>query len=202
MLEPSLLVQVPIAEPVTKFGGQPVWLASPTWPLTDVGTPITFVAQFRLPWRDEALAYLFLDLAGFGMSEDGSAASFVQPESPPTVPYEARTTGPTYPRERSSDPSWFRVDVSRELIESVPDLTPGFDPEDWDAEPLGRDDDRDRNKLGGTPRWLQGDEHPGDGHRFVFQFSAGQIGYELGDAAECYGFVDPDGQGIFTWQCH
>jgi hypothetical protein len=162
MLEPSLLVQVPIAEPVTKFGGQPVWLASPTWPLTDVGTPITFVAQFRLPWRDEALAYLFLDLAGLGMSEDGSAASFVQPES----------------------------------------LTPGFDPEDWDAEPLGRDDDRDRNKLGGTPRWLQGDEHPGDGHRFVFQFSAGPIGYELGDAAECYGFVDLDGQGIFTWQCH
>lgn len=194
----------PVTGPVTKFGGQPVWLTAPTWPLTAAGTPMTFFAQFRLPWRDEALAYLFLDLggAGMGMSEGGGASLFVQPGVAPQVPHAARVTGPTYPHEGRLDLSRFHLVSKRERIESVPDLVPGLDPEDWDDGEHDSSDNRVWNKLGGMPRWLQGPEHPGPDHRFLFQFSASHIGYELADGAECYGFVTADGRGVFLWQCH
>lgn len=72
---------------------------------------------------------------------------------------------------------------------------------DYSLPPL--DEERYWNKLGGTPQWLQGEDWPpGDGWRFAFQFSAGRAGQELGDAAECYGFVNDDGRGAFLWQCH
>lgn len=193
----------PVIGPVTRFGGQPTWLTAPTWPLTLVGTPMTFFAQFRLPWRDDAMAYLFLDLGSMGMSHDGGAALIVQPGLPPVVPHDQRPSGPTYPHEGTTDFSRFRPDGRREQFVSVPDLVPGFDPEDWEAEPHEHaDDEAAWNKVGGAPCWLQGPEHPGPSYRFLFQFSAGRVGYELGDAAECYGFVDPDGRGVFTWQCH
>ena len=59
-------VTAPITEPVTKFGGQPVWLDEPRWPLSRMyGTPMQFICQIaldpaifgELPTR---MAYLFL----------------------------------------------------------------------------------------------------------------------------------------------
>ena len=71
---------------------------------------------------------------------------------------------------------------------------------------MGDDDPEDDgawDKVGGTPRWLQGDETPdGDGWRFWFQYTAARIGCELADGAECYGFIDPDGRGTFIVQSH
>ena len=49
-------------------------------------------------------------------------------------------------------------------IESLAVLEAGFDLDDWaildDASERTRDDERDWNKIGGNPRWLQGDETP------------------------------------------
>jgi hypothetical protein len=81
------------------------------------------------------------------------------------------------------------------------------DPVSWDEldETAGAlpDDDRDWNKIGGAPRWLQGrQEPPGVGWHFAFQFVAGFVGEELADGAVCYGFTNDDGSGAFLWQCH
>ncbi|MFI9594544.1 hypothetical protein [Nonomuraea sp. NPDC052265] len=51
----------PVLEPVTKLGGQPVWVDEPQWPLsTELGTPMMFLGQFRLPGEGIRMAYLFM----------------------------------------------------------------------------------------------------------------------------------------------
>lgn len=42
-------VTSPIMEPVTKFGGQPVWIGEPQWPVSrQYGTPMQFICQIAL----------------------------------------------------------------------------------------------------------------------------------------------------------
>jgi hypothetical protein len=59
-------VTAPITAPVTKFGGQPVWLEAPQWPLSRLcATPMEFIAQIALPPDlfpavRARLAYLFM----------------------------------------------------------------------------------------------------------------------------------------------
>ncbi len=55
-----------ILNPITKFGGQPVWIADPRWPLgLETGEQMMFLGQIYLnqelfPESDRAIAYLFL----------------------------------------------------------------------------------------------------------------------------------------------
>lgn len=92
----------PITTPDTKLGGQPVWLAEPTWPLDrESGEPMRFIGQFRIPGQTVRLAYLFIT------DEDGDAttaepfggrnALLVQPGGLPPEGIEviAAATGPT-----------------------------------------------------------------------------------------------------------
>lgn len=53
-------------EPITKFGGQPVWIAGPCWPLgfLETGEQMMLIGQIYLnqelfPESDRAIAYLF-----------------------------------------------------------------------------------------------------------------------------------------------
>ena len=40
---------LPITDPVTKFGGQPVWIDEPAWPLSrETGNPMRFIGQLEL----------------------------------------------------------------------------------------------------------------------------------------------------------
>ncbi|MFD6827066.1 hypothetical protein ACFWC5_43240 [Streptomyces sp. NPDC060085] len=74
----------PVREPVTKFGGQPVWLDDPAWPVhPQSGVPLVFIGQFRVPGDEVRLAYLFLHeedmVMGGDTPEDGEAVVLVQP---------------------------------------------------------------------------------------------------------------------------
>jgi uncharacterized protein (TIGR02996 family) len=42
-------VRQPVTEPVTKFGGQPVWVAGAAWPITRRREPMQFVCQVAVP---------------------------------------------------------------------------------------------------------------------------------------------------------
>jgi hypothetical protein len=193
--------ETPVREPVSKFGGQPVWLDAPTWPLGADGDPAAFWAQFTLPGRPD-LAYLFLDpSAEFG--EEGIL--FVQPGIA-QASHASRAIGPTA-TSQLSETGRFDGTLLFPRIESRVLLEEGRDYPDWDlwnADPANeRDDDRDWNKIGGVPRWLQSDETPdGLGWQFLFQFTAAAVGRELGDGAEVYGFVHDDGRGRFIVQSH
>ncbi|MFR9730209.1 hypothetical protein ACL03H_13340 [Saccharopolyspora sp. MS10] len=179
----------PILEPVTKFGGQPVWLRAPAWPLSEsLGRPMRFLGQIRLPGEQVRLAYLFLtedypeddqDVVDTFEPDGGENAFFAQPGEPAEFYQVASIAkGPTFGPDH-------RVE-----------LTP-FDGE------VNVDDFATR--LFGSPQWLQGDEAPGAPFRFIGQFdSATDFPFEVnfGDAGVGYAFLDEEtGQGRFLWQC-
>ena len=133
------------------------------------------------------------------------AKVIVQP-GPVPVPFLATATGPTFWSEMEGPERYLGRRIARQ-VESRVVLEPGFDFDDWailDDDPeRGRDDERDWNKIGGNPRWLQSDEMPDEpGWRFLFQFTAGKVGRELADGAEVYGLIHDDGRGRFIVHSH
>jgi hypothetical protein len=71
-------VTSPITTPVTKFGGQPVWVAEPQWPLSrQTGNPMRFICQIALdrvlfPGTEAQMAYLFMTEEEDGEFVDGT----------------------------------------------------------------------------------------------------------------------------------
>ncbi len=67
-------VNTPITRPITKFGGQPVWLEEPRWPLSAYhGKSIPFMCQIKLEpdlfgTIDATMAYVFKDPDGDDMA--------------------------------------------------------------------------------------------------------------------------------------
>ncbi|MFC7745510.1 hypothetical protein ACFQXA_38240 [Nocardiopsis composta] len=101
----------PIAEPVTKVGGQPVWLEEPVWPLAaKTGDPMRFIGQFRLPGERVRLGYLFMTeesrfVDTTYQADGGENAFIVQPGGRLAPFYEVTeaATGPTHgPDHRAS----------------------------------------------------------------------------------------------------
>jgi hypothetical protein len=186
-----------------KWGGQPDWLEEPAWPVGGDGLPMLFYGQLPLDDQPGRMAYVFVAL-----DEDAETweplgtgnALVVQPGPPPSVRTEPRATGPARYALAEDLPAFHPPAIMRPYERWI-DLAGGADPERWelpDAAPGARIGLRveDRDKLGGTPLFLQGEQWPpGDGWRFAFQFNAARAGHELADGAECYGFVREDGAG-------
>lgn len=190
---------------VTRMGDQPTWRDSPAWPLhPDTGTPMPFLLQVAVPaaicgdgtW----MAYVFLEPPLLDRShwDPPFGAVIVQPGQPWPAGTADSASGPT---------TWWEEHVldglrpERHLSsrQRTVELRARFDTTE------DRDDDNDAawNKLGGEPRFLQGDEWPpGSDWRFLLQLTAGLHGFEMGDGAECYVFIHPDGRGWFTFQSH
>lgn len=67
----------PITEPITKFGGQPVWLNTPQWPMSpEDDEPMLFMAQIALdpelfPGGEGIMAYIFFDENGNFVLDEG-----------------------------------------------------------------------------------------------------------------------------------
>ncbi|GAA2776158.1 hypothetical protein [Saccharopolyspora taberi] len=171
----------PITEPVTKFGGQPVWLEEPTWPLSaETGRPMRFVGQIRLPGDEPRLAYLFITdeedfVDGTHEPAGGENALFAQPGEPADFYQLARIRrGPMFGPDHQ--------------VETEPH-----------SGEFG-------SALWGEPEWLQGEEEPdepGD-WRFVLQLDSSDAPFELnfGDLGIGYAYLDEKtGQGRFLWQC-
>jgi hypothetical protein len=195
---------MPIDRPITKFGGQPVWIGRPTWPLGSDGEPMTFMAQFSVPGVD-GMAYLFIDPSEeeWASPYDGSAL-LMQPGPGPDR-HVVQATGPTY-ASGFTELDRYVPRLRSRRTEYVPTLEEGREPPDWadvDAHlEDDRDDDRDWNKIGGSPRYLQGGPPDPGGLRFLFQFTASQVGHEMGDAAQCYGLIDEKRRGYFLIESH
>jgi hypothetical protein len=180
----------PIQQPITKFGGQPVWLEAPLWPLSaSTGRPMRFLGQVRLPGDQIRLGYLFLTeefaedgfVDGTWDPQGGENAFFAQPGQPADF-YQVASirSGPT-----------FGPDHHVELSPHEPE--PG-------AEDLC-------SRLWGAPEWLQNEQPPDEpgAWRFVLQLdSADDLPFpiDFGDAGIGYAFIDENtGEGRFLWQC-
>jgi len=204
----------PIDTAVTKFGGQPVWLHTPTWPLSrSTGAPMMFVAQVAL---DPALfgdipgrrAYLFMTAWADGTYDFnlGENAVIVQPTSVlADVETRLQARGPTLFRFSPSRPGEWGERIACEYSAL---LAPGVDsdtlPEygEWLKED-STTEEQAHNKVGGAPGFLQAAETPGSGWRLLLQLDSTTLPFELnfGDGGIGYAFLSPDGvRGKFMWQ--
>ena len=196
-------VDEPIVEPVSKFGGQPVWIGDPTWPLSVDGAPTTFMAQFTIPGR-EGLAYLFLDAAAVETDEDW-AKVIVQP-GPVPVPFLARRPG------RRSGPRWMARNATWDVGAR------GRSSRGWCSRPVststtGRSSTTTLNAAATTSatgtrsagtlagcRATRCPTNPGGGSSFSSRLA--KVGHELADGAEVYGLIHDDGRGRFIVHSH
>lgn len=137
----------PILEAVTKFGGQPVWLDTPRWPLSrSYGTPMQFICQIELypelfGCLDARMAYIFLAADGSAgpppktfLPDAGENAVVLQPASPGCE--VGLTVSTTTQRE---GPSLFKQEFDPILkqwrerpCEYAVTLTEGEDPDTFD----------------------------------------------------------------------
>ena len=206
--------EAPIAALVTKFGGQPTWLAEPQWPLSRAtGEPMRFICQIAL---DETIfgapagrmAYFFISDGPTFVDntfdpDRGENALIIQPAGV----YEGQTkpvaTGPTLQRWVEDDAQKMRRPIPCELSVT---LQPGEDPESFeDANEEMAGGRWDENKIGGTPAFLQYEEYPQGGPwKLLLQLDSASVPFEInfGDAGIGYGFISEDGRsGKFMWQC-
>ena len=125
-------VTQPLERPVTKFGGQPNWIESPEWPISqEYNCPMQFVCQIQIPEElfpgcGGKMAYLFLtsdDVAGAGMAEtwnpwSGENAVIIQPGGENTPKVESLATGPTVQSSIGSPRTDVAVEYAVELVVS------------------------------------------------------------------------------------
>jgi hypothetical protein len=207
-----------ITAPVTKFGGRPVWLAEPQWPVNDAwGEPMRFVCQIELgavlgDAGRGRLAYVFVTHAEYGdetffdpdiaFPDEGANAVIVQPGGVYAGSTLPMATGPSlYHRADGSDAEYGVL------------LRPGEDPGFLPRPDRGGlpDGDHDRyweevsgDKIGGTPAFFQDDEWPDGGPwQLALQLDPDfkPFHLNLGAAPTAFAFVSPDAtQGRFLVQ--
>lgn len=219
------LRRVDVAQPgpTTRFGGEPYFPADPVWPLHPVRQlPLTFLCQIAIPatvvgdgtW----LAHVFITNADDDFVADPdspypvpAAAVIVHPSGRWWGPVTRQAVGPTYAYEwpvkwPALDPRLdrFKANPQFGFIISEVDLVPGADPANWRHDGGSETTSDDWNKVGGTPVTLQGGEEElvSAGWKFVASWDASWVGREMGDAAECYVWVHPDGRGMLDVQSH
>ncbi len=171
----------PIREPVTKFGGQPVWLDEPAWPVGEgSGAPMRFICQILLDAAvfgggPATMAYLFVtqpersEIEGGGFDPDviyadgGENAVIVQPGGRSGANTRPLLDGP------------FLYDYAGEPCELACELMAGRDEEYITADDLSKlaREDRGRfdsylrhlsgDKIGGTPLFGNNDRWPDGG---------------------------------------
>jgi uncharacterized protein YwqG len=196
----------PITALVTKFGGQPVWVSAPQWPLSrQTGKPMRFICQIALnqelfPGAAARMAYLFMTdeedgefVDGTYEPDGGENAVLLQPGTAP-VPTASLAQGPTLYRmvekpghdRLQAEPCEFAV----RLVEEDDASEPG---------------NLEENKIGGSPVFLQGEEFPfPDGRRLLLQLDSCSVPFyvNFGDAGVGYAFLNEAGdRAKFLWQC-
>jgi uncharacterized protein YwqG len=158
----------PITDLITKFGGQPVWVGEPHWPLSRAyGTPMQFICQIALRGDllvdvEPRMAYLFVTddyehgyVADTWEPDGGENALILQPGPSWDGPVLPLREGPSLYRRAWTDGRWERT-----ACELTVELRQGDDPDagTWDA--LDQDDTPAWNayfdalledKIGGTP---------------------------------------------------
>jgi len=210
-----------ISEPVTKFGGQPVWIDKPQWPLSEqTRNPMEFICQIALsddlfPGMEGKVAYVFMTEEEEYVDETwepdgGENAIIIQPGVTSAVVSEI-VDGPSikeYIEVKGYDrlqPKLKEFSV-RLSIKDEPDFASEEIRDKWSESAFDEYAQAlDGNKIGGTPIFLQGDEFPTDGeYKLLLQLDSTRTPFfvNFGDAGIAYAFINSEGTvGKFLWQC-
>jgi hypothetical protein len=203
------VAEVPITERITKFGGQPVWLGAPQWPISrKTGNPMRFICQIALeePFfsgTSGRMAYVFMTeedsddfVDGTYDADGGENAVIVQPGATEVaVDTKPNATGPTLFRKVGRDGD---SQLHSEGCEYGVTLL-GGDDESLTADGLAQ------NMIGGEPVFVQDDGYPEGGPwHLLLQLDSANVPFyvNFGDAGVGYGFLHANGDcGKFLWQC-
>lgn len=213
-------VDAAITKPVTKFGGQPVWIGEPRWPLNPATRdPLRFIGQVSLeldvfsdlPYR---MAYLFAgDFRATPQSVwslDDVAAAVVLDPGEFAGPLKDRAIGPTIHQigtrpgeERPSEmPCEYRVESVPGEDPEPPDTLEWEEREDVETVPFSPVDLG--SKLGGVPGFLTKAEIPFDGDaRLLLQLELARVPFQsnVDGAKMAYVFLSGDGKRTrVLWQ--
>ena len=183
-----------------KFGGQPLWLDEPAWPLSrSTGRLMRFICQVPIPpgfAGDQEVAYVFYaggdEYADRGWEARGGENAVILQPGPfrPVVPTKPVTIGPVLQELIYENGRRLLDDV--ELHAEIVDI---------DLEP-----DRATTQYLGEPVWIQCDDTPTRGPwRLLLQIDSAtdRFRLNLGDAGVAYVFVSEDGRSArFLWQCY
>ncbi|MEJ3748983.1 hypothetical protein WEI85_37665 [Actinomycetes bacterium KLBMP 9797] len=202
--------EAPVTEPVTKFGGQPTWLAEPQWPLSAAwGTPMRFLCQIALdpefagdgPGR---LAYVFVTHGDHGRDADDFDPDVILPDGGENavIVQPGAFAGPTSPL--ASGPTLYHKDGSP--AEYTVDLVRGEDPAALSSDAylaLPADeresyfDTVDHDKVGGTAVLLHEHDWPAGGPwRLLLRLATNWTPFflNLGAAPVAFAFLSADGR--------
>lgn len=164
-----------ISEPITKFGGQPVWIAEPSWPLDpETGEQMLFLGQIALnqelfPDSNNTMVYLFFGEESEPIYNEAFAVVIQTSENVHTIGDElefvTEATGPTiYELDEDRQPIYkeYRVILnSVENEESIP-IEERYTINDLDYD-TGFQFSRPElagNKIGGQPLYIEGLDTP------------------------------------------
>lgn len=212
----------PCRELVTKFGGQPVWLQQPQWPMSaSTGEQMKFICQVVIypevfgPQVTGKMAYIFMtdlekQVVPAWDPDAGENAVIIQPGRPVSLQTQAATVGPTLyeyvdiPGEDMLHPRSceFLVDVNRRSDPDFVDEVHRTALNEMEFEAYSKE--VEGNKIGGTPAFLQEDAMPASGH-LLLQVDSAKVPFyvNFGDCGVGYAFISPDGSmGKFLFQSY
>jgi len=204
----------PITEPVTKFGGQPVWIAEPEWPLSrSTGEQMRFICQIALPEHlchgTQRMAYLFMTDPADGFVDgtfepDGGENAVILQPAPfdRVVSARPRAIGPSL-RAAHEEQLGFIASLSGARRQRIlRDVELGVT--EVEVDPAAPDPNL-KSRLFGEPLWLQNDETPAGGPwDLIVQIDSANREFDVnfGDAGVGYAFIRRDGKAArFRWQC-
>ena len=211
-----------IREPVTKFGGQPVWLTKAEWPVSqNSGEPMLFLGQVSLDPEifdniQGQMAYLFLPssdpLYAEPAYEPAKNSVIIQPGGSNEKPTRQITEGPCVCRIGYGKRTWYLLRERLRLpTEFAVSITRRQDPEiryeDDDDDPWANTPhDLNDSKIGGEPVWIQDEAWPYDDSRaLLLQLVWGNFPFHLnlGDAGTLWAFLNKEGtKGTIQWDCY
>jgi hypothetical protein len=159
----------PIADPVDKFGGQPVWIGPPAWPAGPQSAgPMRFLCQITLrealfPGADDRVAYVFFEDASepvyseaFIVVLQSKGKTLIGPKKSAVA---AGADGPTlfvFDADRNRVPAEFEVRPGKDVNEpAVPPADRyGMDDLDYTAGFKFSHPELAGNKIGGQPIYI------------------------------------------------
>jgi len=179
-------VDSPILEPVTKFGGQPVWLEEPTWPLhPETSLPLAFLAQVKLEPEifgniASQMAYIFFNDIGW------ETAVVLQPGRFDGLHSDA-AIGPSTQRDGEPAPEF---GVRLEPVEE-PEYVPQKAGREWtDEEFKAYQAPLEFNKVGGTPavfdEWHDFPDDDPEDWRLILQLYSCEVGARSLESNQVY----------------
>jgi len=196
-------------EGIIKFGGQPDWLLSNEWPISETtGNPMMFVCQISPPKEifgkvNFAMAYLFITDKLYDNKMDVLESVIILQPGNTEVKVKEIVNGPTI-YEDIVDAATGKL-LGTKPCQFAAQLYPG---EDKEIHPTHEDYvELSGTKIGGLPMFLQEPEFSEpewSRWQLLIQLDTTDMPFhiDLGDAGIGYIFIDEKGdRAKFLWQC-